>query len=882
MKKYKNILLGAGTLLATATVALSVSCNKENPNKEEQPSVNPGTGNGQQGSGTGTVTPGAGTGNGQQGSGTGTVTPGAGTGTPGAGTDDGGEKEAPWVENPEYGKMDILGVESTMADRVDNGEGNISTTSPREGSLRQFTQPVVTKIVIGHTFSQGSVQEEGLELAVKHYNDLVDQNNAALAKYRKENPNDELLVGFKSPVNLSIAAKQVKVQNIGQGYSNGAQDVARNMSTANDKGFYNIVLNYAPVASTLANHNMLLSFNDTDVQLNLDLYDFADKFSAINSETEYIDKASTWILPGLKSTNVLAINAPVMDYILQTILDNGGKIKDGDTKMQEFVENVKKAAGREKEKNDRPYVIKNYGKAVSDVAAKVNNYELSYSIFENYSDLFKFATFAGTLFEETAKGVKSKAKIFGVDSATSIYEQALYSELDGNSGKMIQKVSRNDKGTVTISYNLMGDPNTDAYTKSEKIYNEISRAVQAGSTKLFPGGQFSSSDQQKHFFAFSIGSTAGYTHNFVKGDYTEYIYDKNGVKLSFDDKKGSFEDVTTNYSGYMKPWYVAEPTTEFNPDMKADSVQPLYRIGSKKNAIYPYNVGTVKALSGNLGYNYKFVSQEDQNAFATLLPNEEAFKSAAVLLLPYNQDTDSAFADLVKQQQMFGGLITNGPADPNNKKAKSFIYIAIVFKDGIVKKALSESAKTKLAELGFNVSKKEQGQFLGQDELISLPTPTKWVSDNTKNVVFSQGPSIIGVVSNDDDQLATKQFIKWVVTSSDKFKFDPEEDAEYTARDFLQKKMSYIMPYRGFENVSLDDAKANFIGNNAYLQVAFEQFKKVVNDPSYIIFEEPGTPNADAYRSEIDSAWKGLQDTVSSGKPAQNFTDFAGKLNKTY
>ncbi|MFV8434780.1 P68 family surface lipoprotein [Mycoplasma sp. Sp48II] len=827
--KFKNILLGAAGLVGVTTVALSAGChNKTNEG---------GSGNEQVGSG----------------------------------------QEKPWEKDPNYGTMDLLGVESTMANRVANSVGNISTIEPKTGNLAQFTQPVVTTIVIGHTFSQGSAQEEGLALTTKHYNDLVAQNNAAIEKYKKENPNDTYLDGFKSPVGLSAAAKPVRIQNIGQGYSNGAQDVARNMSTSNDKGFYHIVLNYAPVASTLANHNMLLSFNDDDPNLNLDLYDFADKFPNINAETEFIDKASSWILPGLKSTNVLAINAPVMDYILQTILDNGGTIKENDTKMEEFVNNVKAAAGRDKAKNDRENVVKNYGQPVTDVRSKVNNYVLSYSIFENYSDLFKFATFAGTLFQETAKGVSSKAKIFGVDSATSVYEQALYAALDGDSSKMIQKVSRDETGKVTISYSLMGNADSEAYTKSEKIYNEIANAVKAGSTKLFPGGQFSSNDQQKHRFAFSIGSTAGYLHNFVKGDYTEYIYENGATKLSFDDKKGSFDDISNNKAGYMRVYYQADATTSFTADMNKDSVVPLYKVGGYRNAIYPYNVGTVSALAGNLGYNYKFASEADQQAFAKILPNEEAFKSAAVLLLPYDASKDAEFKTKVEQAGLFGGILTNGPADGKNKNNN---YIVLIFKDGVTKKAMSESAQAKLKELGFVSSKKDQGQFLGQNELISLPTPTKWTSDNKKNVVFSQGPSLIGVVSNPSDEQATKQFLKWAINSTDKFQYDPEEEAQYTAREFLQKKMSYIMPYRGFEKVSLDDAKASFIGDNAYLAVAFDQFKKVVEDNSYIIFEEPGSLTADSYRSEIDSAWKGLQDTVSSKQEMQTFAQFAEKLNK--
>ncbi|MFV8476432.1 P68 family surface lipoprotein [Mycoplasma sp. BRA290] len=836
--KFKNILLGAAGLVGVTTVALSAGCHDKNDK------VKPVDG-------------------------------------------DDKDTRAPWEINPELGKITLLGQTSTMAERVANSVGNKSNSS-EDAAKAQYAQEVKTKIIIGHTFAQGSVQSVGIDQIIAVYNDLVQKNKAAFEEYKKTHADDQDGINFVSPVGLSLAAKEVDTKPLGSGYSAGANAVSQAVQNGNPN-FADIVLNYAPVASSLGSKDMLLSFNDNDPEINLDLTNFSNNFTAINAETQNIDKPSSWVLPALKSTNVLSLNAPVMNYILGTILENGGSIKQGDEKMTALYNDIKTKGAA-----DASVVKTTWGNPVSNIKELCKDYVVSYSIFENYKELLQFAKFAQGLFVKSVNNQKpanASVHIFGVDSATSLYEQALFSILDGDTSKMIQSVNHNNDG-VQISYTTLQKDGSAANQGSKQIYEAVKASVEAGGTKLFPGGQFSSRDQQKHKFAFSIGSTAGYSHNFVKGELTTYALTLNGQEVSslnFNDKNGKFTDVRENYgAGYQLVTLPEKAGLQSaQADTPAASVTPLYLLGSKMNGIYAYNALTATALENTLPgkYSQMFATQEDQTLFESVVKDAKtnsrrAFSQIGFLVLPYDSTKadEKAFLELAKQKKLYAGMLKN------DSKDKVTFQIILAFKNGVTDTyAISESANATLKELGYSIEHKSQANFLGEDELISLPTPTKWESTNTKNVVFGQGPSIMGLVSNPTDELATKQFMKWLITSTSKYVFDPDDtqQTQYTPRDYIQKQMSYILPYHGFENVSLEDATANFIGTNAYLKVAFEQFKKVATDPTYVIFEEPGSLRADSYRKQLDAAWDGLQTSVTTGQAVQDFTKFVTEASKS-
>ncbi|MFV8515990.1 P68 family surface lipoprotein [Mycoplasma sp. Z244B] len=901
--KFKNILLGAAGLVGVTTVALSAGCHDKDEEGDQK--INAGN-------------------------------------------------LPSYMTNKQEGKITLLGRTSTEYQRAMNSDGN----SAKRPSQQGFKQNARNKIVIAHTFSETGSQGKALVTLAETYNEAVKAMQAELATYKTQHAKDDpKAINFVSSNGISMYALPVTLKNIGSGYSAGAQKVNLDLSSRNASQFYDLVFNYAPVASALGNNGMLLSFNSkTSAALNTDLTDFSTQFTVINAETEYIDNMSSWILPAFKSTNVVAINAPVLNYIYQTILANGGKVKEGDTKMQAQVDLLK-----EKGAADNQSVAALWGKPVTNIQELLvkdgKGYELSYSMWNNYKELIEFAKLAQTLFENTSKnGAQSDLHVFGVDSATSLYEQALYSDLEADSTKMIQAVEE-DPGNhaIKINYEPLKNPNSDAYTKSKTIYDVMTEAVKNGGVKLFPGGQFSSGDQTKHRFAFSIGSTAGYSHNYIAEtekitiDFLNPTSKRVVSGLGFETSKYvSFSNVSGNRSGVVTIKSVDNGTATV-PTNAVDfkTIKPLYTFGDKNNGIYAAGI-TTAVNSDNQKYDLPqyaimFSTKDEQTKFVEGIKTKNIDLAKAVMITfpgfesasTANQNSFTAALD--KMGAVYAYTTTQGaktntlavvfpnalaavtpaakpaedkkpaantekpanvvataetqpaPAASNNgtpAKADSKDKAKDKTKPASPKLGFSEAFYNSLKENGFEKKTLSKTDFLEKQELVSIPTPGKWVDTNTKNVIFAQGPSIIGIKSNFKNEIATKAFVKWLVTSTQTYKDlginskgKDDKGTPATPRDFVQSAMSYIMPYNGFQNVE----NPQFMGvgdrKNDYLQVAFNLFKEAANNPDkYVIFEEPGSLIADSFRAGIEGAWDGLQKTIANGEAPQDFNSFVNKI----
>ncbi|MFV8481517.1 P68 family surface lipoprotein [Mycoplasma sp. SK341A] len=907
--KFKNILLGAAGLVGVTTVALSAGCH--NNDDEGDQKIDAG-------------------------------------------------KLPSYMTNKQEGKITLLGRSSTEYQRAMNSEGN----SAKRPSQQGFKQNYKEQIVIAHTFSETGSQGKALVTLAETYNKAVTAMQTELAAYKTQHAKDDpKAINFVASNGISMYALPVALKNIGSGYSAGAQKVNLDLSSRNASQFYDLVFNYAPVASALGNNGMLLSFNSKDsAALNTDLTDFSTQFTVINAETEYIDNMSSWILPAFKSTNVVAINAPVLSYIYQTILANGGKIKDGDTQMQAQVDLLKQKGAADKES-----VAALWGKPV----AKINEllvkdgkaYELSYSMWNNYKELIEFAKLAQTLFENTSTlGAQSDLHVFGVDSATSLYEQALYSDLGADSTKMIQAVEE-DPGNhaIKINYEPLKNPNSDAYTKSKTIYDVMTEAVKNGGVKLFPGGQFSSGDQTKHRFAFSIGSTAGYSHNYIAEaekitiDFLNPTSKRVINGLGFETSKYvSFSNVGSNRSGVVTIKAVADGTATVSTSaVDFNTIKPLFTFGDKNNGIYAADITTAvnseKQTYDLPQYAIMFSTKDDQTKFVEGIASKKIDLAKAVMItFPSFESVSTAnkklFTDaLDKMGAVYSNTTTQGsktnaltvvfpnaletvvptakPADDkkpatNGEKPAAVVATAETqpapaagskdtapkaggkdkAKDGSKDKNKDNASAPKLSfskafyesleANGFSKKTLSKTEFLEKQELVSIATPGKWEESNAKNVIFAQGPSIIGIKSNFKNEIATKAFVKWLVTSTQTYedlginsKGKDDKGTPATPRDFVQSAMSYIMPYNGFQNV--ENPQFMGVGNkkNDYLEVAFNLFKEAANNPEkYVIFEEPGSLIADSFRAGIEGAWDGLQKTISNNEAAQDFNSFVNKI----
>ncbi|RIV17005.1 P68 family surface lipoprotein [Mycoplasmopsis gallopavonis] len=674
------------------------------------------------------------------------------------------------------------------------------------GVSGKFNQSVKETLVIGHTFSESGAQAKAVASLVKVYNNLVDSRSQDLIEPSK--------------------AKKWNIKGLGSGYQGGAESIDRSLQGRDTDSFVNLTINYAAVAASLAEKDMLLSFNSNGND-NLDITNYSSSFTVENYTIENVANPSTVLLPQFKSTLVLALNAPVLAYIFNTIVENGGSV---DASATDFVNKIKEAG-----KKDEAAVKSIWGAPSANVREVVNGFVITDAIFKSYSAMLDFADMSQKLFVNSSNP-DSELHIVGFDSAVSIYETAIYSELNAKDSEMIAAVNV-DSNTkhVNIDYRPLHNTNSPASVKSAEVVGRFATSVKNNSLKLLPGGQFASTDQINHKFAFSIGSTAGYSHNFVTGASSAFeISGKPTLRLNNDLSKdtGTFRTVQKTPSG---------------KNFKAVANAIGY-VGKYKNAILPADAELA-------AYQLKALDAESEAKLREMYAQAKEDNSSVIALVNYDKKTPALYSTF-KESTHYAELVTSGTTE----------YLVLFFKD-----AQGNNLENELAALGYQKSEKSLQQLLEKHELFTLPTPLKWKATSPKNVVFGQGPSIIGIHANETDDEATRLFVKWLVTSTTKYNFDGK--GTFTPSEYLEKAMNYINPTNGFQNKTAEQVTAAF-DDNAYLKTAFEMFKQASDSSDTVIYSEPGTTKANAFRQSIESAFNSLQDS----KGTMSYANFIDKI----
>lgn len=731
-----------------------------------------------------------------------------------------------------YGpKLDISNLSSEERERVVN-----STTGANPGANGSFSTVEASEIVIGTTFSGTGVQAKAIDAIIAKYNELVKKN-------------DPQVIGSTEGV-----AKPIKHLNMGSGYAAGTGKLSSDLQAGITKDFYNLVINYAPAASILAEKNMLLSFNDTFSNFNTDINIIDEKFVSTNTNSQYLKRPSTYIFPLAKSSNVLSINAPVLSYIIKEMKAAGAKVNDD---VKDLVDKLDKEGA-----SDQDEVKKIWGSRDSSV--NLNDYEIKASIFENYVELLDFAQKAQSLLTNAKNsGRTGDLHVFGVDDVAGLFTQALYASLNADESKMIPSISKDAKGDITINYGgYSNSVDTEGKNAAKRIYDKLQETVKTGSVRIFGGGEYSSTGQVAHKIAFSIGSSAGYTHNFVEQRKIRNAF----THADYQEIKDDLAD--GKYATSMLRLSKADGN---------DSTVAFIGLDDRKNKIH--KPGTDAKEIGQ--YDKLFLDEQsvkDYNELTKEFTEEDFSKAIAITILVTDKDKREALIKKAKEEKIYAGLVVKTKEDETPG-----VFLIIKNALTIEKKDDKDVAKENLSaieevlkKLGYKYEKRSATNTLQENELIGRNTPLKWEAKNTYKVAYGQGPSLIGVKNNSVDDKATKLFVKWLF-SNNKYKFKEkgrndqwvETEKEYTPIEYFDEKASYITPIKGFQN-----SKLNF-GKNKYLDIVQELFDKLSTDKDFKVYEDAGSVTADKFRTTLSISVGGLQT-----QPDTDFAIFTKKFSQ--
>lgn len=695
---------------------------------------------------------------------------------------------------------------STLAIAASCGDSTKGTSSGSVVSVKskQFDQEPSEKIRVGVTWSNTGAQYKGLQ-------EIVDVYNANI-----------------NTIYPDGGAKPVELKGLGSGYGEGAEKVKLSLESQDKNQFFHLTFNYSAVAANLAEYDMLLDFDDEDSSARLGINTFESQFTSENSNTEYISVDGTYILPVAKSTTVLSFNIPVFSYLVDKMIEAGATT---DAEFNTWYASVKaKGAG------DRDAVAKIWGEKNGK---SLQGYTIKKSMFDSYEDLFDFAIKAQSLFDKaTSWNEDEKLHVFGIDDPAGFFETVVTADLNANESESIARRIKVD-GVNTISFDALSTNQSPAYLSGQKIYNKTKEAVKSGALKLQGSGEYSSTTQIYHKMAFSIGSTAGYSKNYVSGSSVNRFESKLDQNFSFDEK----------YSGNSNNIMTIENS---NDKYEAIKDQVLFYVGKYKNPVFKPGVKDNPTYAKDLS-KYDFYAKDEAQVEKIKAALARKTNNTRFVYL-FKDESTKPNAQLMEKINAIGS-----EANSNN------VYLG-EFEDNkygfLVLDGTLDKVKELATALGMEFKVLSSTDILNENELVAEKNPGKWEQSDAKKVVYVQGPSLMGIHSNTVDNEATRKFVKWLVSSDTVYTFGTGKyQVQETPIKHFQRTLSYIAP------IDFEHYDESVLGKNEYLKVALKSFKDAQADPNtYATYSTPGAIKANLFRDALTTSFKALQDQAKTEK----------------
>lgn len=177
----------------------------------------------------------------------------------------------------------------------------------------------------------------------------------------------------------------------------------------------------------------------------------------------------------------------------------------------------------------------------------------------------------------------------------------------------------------------------------------------------------------------------------------------------------------------------------------------------------------------------------------------------------------------------------------------------------------------------------ESNTTMNKDELLLLPEPTKTLNSETKKSITSQGPSIMGMHSNSEEDLATAKFLDWFISESTSFEYPDKSKKTQTfsgtANDFFAFISNYLNPTKS--NLTSDYETNNKFPHNPMFKLLFNTFKTVVShNDEYAVFSEPGDATSQSFREAVKGALGSIGNKLKSNNDTSkiNFDTFLSEL----
>jgi len=615
-------------------------------------------------------------------------------------------------------------------------------------------------------------------------------------------------------------------------------DLTTKLKNKEKNTFYNAIINYPAAASLISKYKMNLGLSDAD----FDAIKYASSFKDVNKTIAGNTKNEKWVVPMSKSSEMAAVNKPVVGKLIHQLMEWGAKIDSANsTKINEilsgYINGTTKTEDGKKVDEIWDKSKLDDGEVLNALKEQLENYTISDDIFNSYTKLIDFAIWAKRAFPK-----KKDLPIVGFDSIMNAIN-ALASSL--TKGDLSQNfINKDDKFKKTGGYDFdsfINDKNSKQYKLFEQVTEILRRAIQYNAIWVGGSGAYGSSSLVPHKLGISIGSTAGYTHTFAKeGQGADYAYwnlagvadEQNIDSARLLENKNPSSDVlwqTNDLRGHKNKIYNHTATLKSQYDLKAKdkASEDLLNSLDEKGALSSWDQ----------------LIEKDGKVYASLRDKDGNTKE---IELPGAKKLGQIFKKLLKGKETEDGT--------------TWYYIPKEIINHVKKSAAEIANKSDVAHY--------HAPYLAGK------------SNNETNSVFTQGPSFVPIHANAREDKATQLFLKWftqyVLQNDEEITAGKKTEKNDSIINIFNKLSGYISPTEEYMKKSIDDP---VIKNLDYAsQLAFQGFKKTIDEADkYKIVDDVASPLSNVLRKAMESSFKSLVNKSSS-----SFDDLVKSIKQTF
>ncbi|WP_069096663.1 P68 family surface lipoprotein [Mesomycoplasma ovipneumoniae] len=394
------------------------------------------------------------------------------------------------------------------------------------------------KLVFGHNFSSSGNE-------IKALNKIIELWNTT----QKDKPD-------------FIKMEQQSFQG---GYSGASNQINTYLETKDRLKLPNIVTNYSSLLAIVNKYSMTFPIV-SDLKSDQDPTDESEKniknflkeqgiedFLQINSEIPFLDEKGVYTLPFGKSSEGLYVNKVLFGWIIQQAMNdqNPATIKAED---KAFFDEFTKLAT---EKTEDVSEIKKLWKEYVPSTDGLSGYEFKKSDIENFSDLQKLSSRIVKAFPKALEGSSLTAakSVLGIDNAATLIYGLSRSLSENDKSKEVTVLNRKEN---LISYtSFFNKPETDRYKNLKQIYDLFAKGMADKSIYFTAPGEYNSTYFRNHQQLFSIGSTAGFHHNYIRSNSKNYK-----VSFTFKDAGHIYSPTSPRFAAVIKESDLADISKE--------------------------------------------------------------------------------------------------------------------------------------------------------------------------------------------------------------------------------------------------------------------------------------------------------------------------------